>query len=136
MHPPTEPTCPSCQYDLTGLAQEGRCPECGVSYDTSAMGPGSKQERFERRMARVRTVLLGSAAVLIWICGGLMQLAGAKQAIATSLCISLIFIMAAAVSFVSEKEAKAIENISDFKPDDVDTPPASTPPDDQWPLPK
>lgn len=27
------PVCSNCRYDLTGLPQRGRCPECGSRYD-------------------------------------------------------------------------------------------------------
>ena len=113
--------CAKCEYDLTGLRNLGRCPECG-SYFNTYTGEGiqkeiSGQEKFDRAMCRLRTILLVLAAAGVMICSGVIEWfrspvgQGSRswwdsQAMWTGGLIAAILLMAALTSFVYEKDEK------------------------------
>jgi len=65
--------CVKCGYDLTGLAERGRCPECGRPFDRTTgegiRGAEPPKIRGLRMIRRVRTLVLASSA------GGVMVVA-------------------------------------------------------------
>lgn len=100
--------CGKCGYELSGLGRQGTCPECGSRFDLST-GVGIKsaldtQERFDRKLRRIRTYLLIAAAVMVMICAGVLE--GYQQtgrAFWVGLLFCGIFLFAALASYVFEK---------------------------------
>lgn len=107
--------CGQCEYDLTGLPPRGACPECGQYYNMRtgqgiSTTAGEQQRRADRIMARVRTILLLVAIVVVMGCGGLLSwlvhLAQGKwlTPIVMAGMISVILLMAAMLSYLNERE--------------------------------
>ncbi|MEM6459665.1 MAG: hypothetical protein AAF710_09785 [Planctomycetota bacterium] len=73
-----ETNCAGCGYDLMGLADAGRCPECGSKYDkvsgrgvTRTSATGRADARGDRAVLLVKlglllTLALGCGAVGVW----------------------------------------------------------------------
>jgi len=107
--------CRQCEYDLTGLPTRGRCPECGGTYNLKTGqgvtgGPSESHRRGDRIMARIRTILLLLAIVVVMGCGGLLswivhQLNGKwLQPLALAGLLGVVLLMAAVLSYLNEKE--------------------------------
>ncbi len=46
--------CPTCGYELSGLARDGNCPECGFAYDSTMFTlEGKRKQQFERTLRYV-----------------------------------------------------------------------------------
>ena len=99
----TTPTCPTCQYDLTGLGISGTCPECGQIFDKSRLGFRNQLNRFEAKMARVRTIILVVLTLCTLALGALLQFTIWDQGLASGSLIALVLGMAALWSFLTEK---------------------------------
>ena len=84
VNPIDVPPCPSCGYDLTGLPQRGRCPECGEPFDqarlTRRVQADPDTRRRQRRARQIRTASLAALAVVL-VGIGLGALASDPQAI-------------------------------------------------------
>ena len=100
-------SCDRCGYELTGLSEEGRCPECGGYYDYwkgegIAGGPMDGHRRGDRVVQAMKALglvvvamlILGVGAVYTWKTGGLGPII---------LCgvVSVIFLISAVVSGLS-----------------------------------
>ena len=99
------PTCPTCKYDLTGLGISGTCPECGQIFDKSRLGFRNQLNRFEAKVARLRTIVLVTLTVGTMALGALLQFTIWDQGLATALLIGLVLGMAALWSYLTEKPA-------------------------------
>lgn len=71
------PQCPGCGYDLTGLARQGQCPECGRRYDVDIWAKFEKRPLFGLGYAflppLVVTMIWPMLAVVLFlgVCGAL-----------------------------------------------------------------
>ena len=104
-------SCDRCGYDLVGLARQGRCPECGQYFDVYSgeglySGVSARHRRGHRLMARLRTVLIALATVMVMVCGGLMSFVARNpaRAIGIASVIAAVGVLAAITSFVCEKD--------------------------------
>lgn len=121
-----ERNCSKCNYDLLGLADQGRCPECGQRYNVltgqglrgTAGALSEAQQRADRILARVRTISLAAAATgLFLLCvvietiyqqfGDAERSATASPLLWTGGFISVVIGMGAMLSWMNERSRKA-----------------------------
>lgn len=62
---PSSAKCPSCTYCLSGLPKQGRCPECGFSYDPCAKVIRLARQRFFLKQVVIGAILL-ALGVLVY----------------------------------------------------------------------
>lgn len=104
----TDKVCKKCKYDLVGLQPIGKCPECGLAYN-SYTGDGLRSfadisNRNDRVLARVRTLSLLGLALLVAISFTIVGfLRGAPAAWWLGGFFTAIIALGALVSFVYEK---------------------------------
>ena len=83
--------CHDCGYDLTGLPDKGRCPECGVLYDKHSVYRvmQANQPEWTRH---IKWVFLAAFTGLVLICGGALAIdpQRRKTAIAMTLIIAAV----------------------------------------------
>ncbi len=102
--------CLRCGYDLTGLPETSKCPECGNPYSTrSLLGvkvPEPGYSKGEKLFRRVRTISLVMLALTLLTCGGVTSLfvPRPERAWAIGGLLALVCILAAVTSYVYEKE--------------------------------
>lgn len=106
--------CAACGYDLSGLGEQGRCPECGEAFNQTSGeglrgGPrdfAERQRRSERLARRLRTLALAGLAVVVLGCGGLGTLIADdwRYPMGTALLVAAVAVLAAVTSFFSEKD--------------------------------
>ncbi|MCX5660058.1 MAG: hypothetical protein NTW19_10095 [Planctomycetota bacterium] len=107
---PQLPLCRKCGYDLTGLNDVGRCPECGNPFNSKSgkgMRSSDKEDMYyaDRIFRRARTLSLVGFAALVLACGGWVQwLVQGGRAFGVAVAVGLLFLLAALTSFVYEKE--------------------------------
>jgi len=99
------PRCGKCGYELSGIAERGRCPECGTVYNLGT-GEGTTERCKPWIVKYARTVGIGAFAGFIFLCsGGLAIIATNKIAV---LLIGMMFgavaVLAAAASYMTERE--------------------------------
>ncbi len=99
--------CKHCRYDLTGLQDEGKCPECGhyfsVTTRRNVIGAPTPQDKVDRVLARVRTIAVASLGAMILVCGGITTIVQRDAcALAWGLLIGSVFLLGAAVSYAYE----------------------------------
>jgi len=107
--------CAGCGYDLSGLRVAGQCPECGKAFDKvkgegvagGGANAGEKYRRGDRLAARLRTIFLGLAALLVMACGGLLSLGleNWPSVLAVAGLVALVLLMGAVTSYLYEDEA-------------------------------
>ncbi|MDX1681642.1 MAG: hypothetical protein R3336_00850 [Phycisphaeraceae bacterium] len=72
----TRKICSQCRYDLTGLDEIGRCPECGQLFNrrkgTGILDPDDPVNREVRRIEWVKAILLLSGAFILLVTTGLL----------------------------------------------------------------
>ena len=100
--------CKQCGYELTGLADRGKCPECGHAYCISRRQgivlPDTPEERGSRLLGRFKMIGLaavGAVFILIGFC--VTVLGGNKYAIWTGGFVGAMFLLFAVASYVDEK---------------------------------
>jgi len=102
--------CLRCSYDLRGLPDTGKCPECGNPYSIrSLLGvkvPEPGYARGERLARRIRTILIGALALSILTCSGVVSLVVSRpdRAWAIGGLLAVVCLLAAVTSYVYEKE--------------------------------
>lgn len=99
--------CHECDYDLTGLGEQGACPECGCRYDLAS--PYRGQYRVEARRSELwKVILLGSITFGVLACGGLLSLLieNPLGLIATTLFVALLPAFGAFVYWRAEREKR------------------------------
>lgn len=107
--------CGECGYDLQGLPQDGVCPECGSTYDKSSRRGvsehGESAARLgqrERRMAKLRTVGLFTAAGLVLVGGvtiGMMSKTPEGPMIAGGM-LAVLLTLAGLMSVLDQRRGK------------------------------
>ena len=105
-----ELACDDCGYDLTGLADQGNCPECGAYFNLRAgtglrSGQAARMQRTDRLLARARTIGLLLAAAATIGCGGLAILIAQNpnQPLTIAGIVAGMLLLAAVTSFLYEK---------------------------------
>lgn len=105
--------CSNCDYDLSGLAARGKCPECGQFFNVLSGeglgGKGGNRGRASRSLsfaARLRTITLALFTVAVLGCGGIASMWASNpfRPVAIACLIAGIGAMAAVASYLSEKE--------------------------------
>ena len=110
MQKPETYICNRCNYNLTGLPAESKCPECGAAYSTRALlgvkVPEQGYAKGERIARRVRTIIFAVLAVGFLILGGGVSLVVNRpdRAWAISGVIALTLALASITSYVYEKD--------------------------------
>lgn len=102
--------CNQCNYDLSGLGEQGHCPECGQAYNLrSGQGLRSRaddMQRWSRMFDRIRTITLLAIGGSIFFAGLLIQLMfkpATYRTIAVASLFAIIFVLFGVVSFLGEK---------------------------------
>ncbi len=64
--------CHNCGYDLMGLPNRGKCPECGEPYDKLSLyrAAKAKEPAFVRHIAWITLAIL---TLLVLVCGGALS---------------------------------------------------------------
>lgn len=106
--------CGKCDYELTGLALVGNCPECGQAYSLwSAKDGHANANQFvsgtaDRRLWLVRHTrsgLLAIAAVLVLFCSGLIfYMANQNRyVLAAGVLLTFLMLLGAVISYLFER---------------------------------
>lgn len=111
MRMPVSSICSGCGYDLSGLGQRGRCPECGRKFDTisgrglvdSSAEAGRRGERVARRLGLIVLMALALAALA---CGGGLALMAEdwRYPLAMGALVAIVLGMWAASHYFEGKE--------------------------------
>lgn len=103
--------CGNCGYDLHGLRMEGTCPECGQFYDKfTRKGLGSRlterQQKADRLLARLRTILLLALAGFVLLIGFVLTLVVTdwRKPVLISAVVASVFALAGLSSFLHERD--------------------------------
>lgn len=102
--------CSQCDYELTGMPEIGKCPECGNPYSTRSMLgvkiPSSGFDKGERLFRRLRTYAFGVLALMVLTCSGLLSLIVPRpdRAWAIGGLLAVVLILMAVTSYLYEKE--------------------------------
>jgi len=107
-----ERICANCGYDLMGSRPKGRCPECGNAYNAESgagiRGSAAAEEKVSFVLRRIRTILLGVAALLCVSCGagisyGFMQGNNLKPFV-VSVMVAVLLLIGAVTSYLYERD--------------------------------
>lgn len=103
------PECRKCGYDLTGMPNDGKCPECGLPYNVRRRDgvrlPESPLEKSNRLYARARTIILTSIGTILLGVGIYSQFVlDHELAIYTVGFLGIMLLVGAAISYVSESD--------------------------------
>lgn len=114
--PPSDTiACSKCGYELLGLPTKGECPECGQRYNM-AIREGTTDPKYAARdkfdwfMRRARTLVLIALALLVMMCGGVLQwivTAGRAywgRASGVAMVVAVVILLAALASYLTEKD--------------------------------
>ena len=102
--------CNRCGYDLTGLSRDGRCPECGQSYDVdSHRGTYNRNDPLQRSdhiIRRVRLIALFSATAMVMVGSGVasMRMTNPKIPLIIGGLIVLVLVPCTVLSYLSGRE--------------------------------
>lgn len=100
--------CGKCGYDLTGLPDQGACPECGQRYDAATREglatAASGNPRTNWVMRHLRTLCLAVAAIMVLMCCGALSLVASNpiRVVATGGFIAMVILFGALASYIFE----------------------------------
>jgi uncharacterized membrane protein YvbJ len=101
--------CGKCGYELTGLANQDSCPECGHRFNMNSGAGLSSSPNISRKsslfLRHMRTIFLVCSAVCIIICTGLLSMVvpNKEKLIYSSLFITGVVVLGAITSYIYEK---------------------------------
>lgn len=99
--------CAKCDYELTGLPQRGKCPECGHKYSlVTGMGTMEAIDPVDRMISRARRALtlgLAGLGVLLLLVGMGLALTGHPQWLWVGGFLFVLLMCGAWYSYLSER---------------------------------
>lgn len=117
---PDTPICARCGYDLVGIGDIGRCPECGSPFNLNT-GEGMRHQGNAEVYSiwlgrRIRTILLGVMTAFMIMCTGVSAFFS-KRGPWTGAVFVLIMALATLTSYIYERDSlPGMENEPDPQP--------------------
>ncbi len=104
------PECGRCGYELTGLADLGKCPECGNNYDVGRniglRTSANAQKPKAWPLKHLRTIVIALCGACVIMCAGLLSLVAKSpsKVWASATVVLAVIAVATAVSYLSERD--------------------------------
>ena len=100
--------CGQCGYELTGLADEGQCPECGNRFNkrsgSGLRGDPNPSRRSHAFLRYLRTITIACIALCIMFCTGLTYLLKpTEKVIYSGAIMTLVALLGVVTSFVYDR---------------------------------